>query len=136
MKLAEPLAELTRCMEAIEIRKAAQALRAIWALGNEYLAEAAPWTVIKTDRERAGVIVRAALNLAALFAQVSAPFIPFTAAVIAEALGRGTPDAWPADLKAALSQVAPGTAVRAPEVLFRKIDDAQLAQWAERFGGG
>ncbi len=136
MKLAEPLAELTRCMEAIEIRKAAQALRAIWALGNEYLAEAAPWTVVKTDRERAGVIVRAALNLAALFAQVSAPFIPFTAAVIAGALGRGAPDVWPTDLKAALSQVAPGAAVRAPEVLFRKIDDAQLAQWAERFGGG
>ena len=45
------------------MRKAAQALRALWVLGNEYLQEAAPWTAIKTDPERAAVIVRTALNL-------------------------------------------------------------------------
>ena len=36
-------------MEAIELRKAAQELRAIWVAGNEYLQSAAPWTAIKTD---------------------------------------------------------------------------------------
>ncbi len=134
--LAARLAELTASFEAIEIRKSAQALRAIWVLGNEYLAEAAPWTAVKTDRVRAGVVVRTALNLAALFARLSAPFIPTSAAMIAGSLGQGAPTAWPGeDLSAELSRVAPGTAVRAPEVLFRKIDDAQLAQWAERFGG-
>ena len=25
--------------------------------------------------------------------------------------------------------------VQAPEVLFRKIEDAQIAEWLERFGG-
>ena len=43
------LADLTAQFEAIEMRKAAQALRALWVLGNEYLQEAAPWTAIKTD---------------------------------------------------------------------------------------
>ena len=134
--LGARLAELTESLEAIEIRKSAQALRAIWVLGNEYLAEAAPWTAIKTDRERAGVVVRTALNSAALFARLSAPFIPTAAATIAEALGQGEPTTWPsADLSVALSRVTPGTPVRAPEVLFRKIDDAQLAAWAERFSG-
>ena len=134
--LGARLTELTDSFEAIEIRKSAQALRAIWVLGNEYLAEGAPWTAVKTDRERAGVVVRTALNLAALFARLSAPFIPFSAAVIAEALGQGTPTVWPtADLALELSQVAAGTPVRAPDVLFRKIDEAQLAEWAERFGG-
>ena len=66
-------------METIELRKSAQALRALWVLGNEYLQEAAPWTAIKTDRDRAAVIVRTGLNLVALFARISAPFIPFTA---------------------------------------------------------
>ena len=64
--LSEKLAELTAHMEAIEVRKSAQALRAIWVLGNEYLTETAPWTAFKTDRDRAAVIVRTGINFVAL----------------------------------------------------------------------
>src|SRR6185312_2924019 len=81
--VAERLADLTEQMETIELRKACQAMRALWVVGNEYLQEAAPWTAIRTDPERAAVIVRTALNLAALFARVSAPVIPFAAETIA-----------------------------------------------------
>ena len=45
-------------MEAIEVRKAAAELRAIWVAGNEYLQAAAPWTVFKTDPEQAAALVR------------------------------------------------------------------------------
>ncbi len=130
------LAELTTQMETIELRKSAQALRALWVLGNEYLQEAAPWTAIKTDRDRAAVIVRTGLNLVALFARISAPFIPFTAEKIAEAVGDAYPAAWPElEGEAALSILAPGQPVRAPEVLFKKIEETQIAEWGERFGG-
>jgi methionyl-tRNA synthetase len=123
--------------EAIEVRKAAQAVRALWVLGNEYLTEAAPWTTIKTDPERAAVIVRVGLNLAALFADVSRPILPFTAEVIAEAFGRSDQTAWPTGPGAAiLDRLSPGAPVTVPPVLFRKVEDAQLAEWAERFGGG
>ena len=43
------LTELSAQLDAIEMRKAAQTLRSLWVLGNEYLQEAAPWTAIKTD---------------------------------------------------------------------------------------
>ena len=133
--LSARITELTQTFEAIEIRKSAQALRAIWVLGNEYLAEAAPWTAIKTDRDRAAVVVRTALNLVALFARLSAPFLPATAEIIAGAVGQGAPTRWPsADAAQELSSVAPGAPVHAPKVLFDKIDDARLAAWAERFG--
>ena len=52
---AAKLAELTELMEAMEFRKAAVAIRAAWVLGNEYLQVAAPWTALKTDRDRAAV---------------------------------------------------------------------------------
>ena len=42
----------TECLERLQLRKAAIELRAIWALGNEYLAVAKPWTIIKSDREQ------------------------------------------------------------------------------------
>jgi methionyl-tRNA synthetase len=130
------LAELTAQMEAIEVRKSAQALRGLWVLGNEYLQVAAPWTAIKTDPARAAVIVRTALNLVALYARVSAPFIPFAAEKIADGLGQPFPPQWPGqDARAELSHVAAGVKLATPDVLFRKIEDEQVAEWTERFGG-
>jgi methionyl-tRNA synthetase len=134
--VAARLADLAEQMDAIEVRKSAQALRALWVVGNEYLQEAAPWTAIKTDRDRAAVIVRTALNLAALYARISAPFIPFAAEKIAEAFQLAWPPAWPTtDAAAELSSLPVGLPVRAPEVLFKKIEDDQIAEWTEQFGG-
>ncbi len=130
------IADLSANLEAIEVRKAAQALRGLWVLGNEYLQEAAPWTAIKTDADRAAVIVRTALNLAALYARLSAPFIPFAAEKIAEALGEADLDQWPQQGAAVeLARLPAGATIRAPEVLFKKIEDEQIAEWTERFGG-
>ncbi len=131
------IAEITTQFEAIEVRKSAQALRALWVLGNEYLQEAAPWTAIKTDPARAAVIVRTAINLVGLIARVSAPVIPFTAETIAAALGEAYPGAWPDAGAAAveLSRIPAGRAITTPPVLFRKIEETDTAAWAERFGG-
>jgi methionyl-tRNA synthetase len=134
--VAARLADIALQFEAIEVRKSAQGLRALWVAGNEYLQEAAPWTAIRTDPARAAVIVRTALNLAALFARVSAPVIPFAAETIAEALGEPYPPAWPGpDIAAELSRVPAGRGIATPPVLFRKVEDAEVAEWTERFGG-
>jgi len=130
------LREYTGFMEDREYRKSATALRQLWVLGNQYLTEAAPWTAIKTDRDRAAVAVRYGLNLVALFAKVSEPFIPFAAEKIGEALGETFPARWPSlDGQGVLSALEPGRAIRAPEVLFKKIEPEQVAEWRERFGG-
>jgi methionyl-tRNA synthetase len=130
------LGELTGHLEAIEFRKAAQALRALWVLGNEYLTEAAPWTAIKTDPQRAAVIVRTGINLVSLFARISAPFIPFAAETTGLAVGEPYPAAWPsADGQAELQRIPAGRPVKAPDVLFRKLEDAQIEAWKSQFGG-
>jgi methionyl-tRNA synthetase len=132
--IAGKLGELTTQLEAIELRKSAQALRQLWVLGNQYLTEAAPWTAFKTDPDRAAVAVRMGLNLVALFARVSRPFIPYTCDVVAEAVGEGSSSAWP-DGVGALDLLPPGREVKAPEVLFRKIEAEQVEAWRARFGG-
>jgi len=135
-RVDETLAALTASLEAMEFRKAAADVRQLWVIGNEYLQEAAPWTALKTDAERAAVGVRTALNLVALYARVSAPFIPHSAAIIANAVGEPAEAAWPARPAVALLETLPaGRVVQAPEVLFRKIDDDQIAEWTARFGG-
>jgi len=132
--VAEKLADLTAQLEALEMRKSAQALRQLWVLGNQYLTEAAPWTAVKTDRDRAAVSVRMGLNLVALFARVSRPFIPFTCEVVAKAVGESQDAPWPA-ATAALDLLPAGREVKAPEVLFRKIEGDQVEAWRARFGG-
>ncbi|WP_292072347.1 methionine--tRNA ligase [Brevundimonas sp. UBA7534] len=128
------IADATEQFEAMEFRKAAQALRGAWVLGNEYLQEAAPWTALKTDRDRAAVGVRTGLNLVALFARLAAPILPFTAPRIAASVG--VEDlSWPGAGAEVLNTLPVGQAVAAQGVLFSKIEDAQVAEWSARFGG-
>ncbi|MCR6643516.1 MAG: methionine--tRNA ligase [Terricaulis sp.] len=135
--LAARLKALTEFHEQMEFRKAAAELRAMWAAGNEYLQVAAPWTAFKTDVERAAVGVRVGLNLAALFAILAQPFIPDAAKTVLDAIG--VPDqhrAWPKQIAGALDALPRGLAITPPDVLFKKIEDTDVAAWAERFGGG
>lgn len=127
----------TANLEDMQFRKAAQELRAIWVAANEFVAEAAPWTTIKSDPAAAAASVRTAINLIALIAALSAPIIPATSRALAAALGFG-PEAlnWPKG-KAAdeLSRVPAGAAFQVPEVLFAKIGEEQVAEWTQAFGG-
>lgn len=120
-------------MDAIEIRKAAAELRAIWVAGNEYLQSAEPWAVYKTDPDQAAAVIRLSLNLIALYADLSAPFIPDAAARIARDMG--TTLAWPDTIQNSLDRLAPGHSFTVPEVLFTKITDDQRDDWADRFSG-
>ena len=121
-------------MDAIEVRKAAAELRAIWVLGNEYLQSAAPWSTFKTDPVKAAMQVRLGLNLIRLYAVLSAPFIPFAADAMLAAM-RTEDRNWPDDVAAALSALPPGHGFDVPEVLFAKITDEARADWQDRFKG-
>jgi methionyl-tRNA synthetase len=126
----------TAALEAMEFRKACAELRGIWVAGNEYLQIAAPWTAFKTDPARAAAGVRVGLNLIVLFAALSSPFIPLTAAKMFAVFGVDPKEAgkWPTSAKAALSVLKPSHAFTLPDVLFKKIEDEQIAEWRAKFG--
>ncbi|WP_328748834.1 methionine--tRNA ligase [Streptomyces sp. NBC_00285] len=131
------LAEYESQMEALQFRKAAAALRALWSAGNSYLEEKAPWLEIKTDQPAAALTLRTAMNLIHLYAVVSEPFIPSTAKIMREAFAL-TDDtaAWvTADEARALTGVPAGTPFTVPPVLFAKLTDEDLENYKERFGG-
>ena len=121
-------------MDAIEVRKAAAELRAIWVLGNEYAQDAAPWTTHKTDPDTAAMQTRTGLNLIRLYAVLSRPFIPDAAAAMMTALGCDD-WSWPGDAGAALAALPAGHPFAVPDVLFAKIADEARADWAQRFAG-
>ncbi|WP_156727634.1 methionine--tRNA ligase [Streptomyces apocyni] len=135
--IATLLAEYESHMDALQFRKAAAALRALWSAGNSYLEEKAPWLEIKTDPEAAALTLRTAMNLIHLYAVVSEPFIPASAAAMRSAFALTDDTAtWitPAEARS-LSAVPAGTAFTVPPVLFAKITDEDLESYKERFGG-
>jgi len=106
-ELKTRLTDLIGYYEDMEFRKAAAETRALWAAGNEYLTRAEPWVKYKSDVDGAAVGVRAGLNLAAIFGIIAQPL---------DALPHGLP-------------------ITPPEVLFSKIEDEQIEEWSEKFGG-
>jgi methionyl-tRNA synthetase len=119
--------------EASALRKATKEVRAIWKLANAYLAEAAPWTVIRHDPGRAATAVRTGINLVRVAALTGWPFIPSAAAEVLRCLGEDTEAvAWVEDGKAALSAIPAGRRLRVPPLLFPKIAAGDLASAACR----
>lgn len=136
-QIAELLAEYEGHMDALQYRKAAAALRALWSAGNSYLEEKAPWLEIKTDPEGAALTLRTAMNLIHLYSVVSEPFIPASARAMRSAFDlAGDTAAWVTPEQAkALDSVPAGTPFTVPPVLFAKITEEDLESYRERFGG-
>ncbi|WP_299553494.1 methionine--tRNA ligase [uncultured Tateyamaria sp.] len=128
------IARYAQMMEAMEVRKSAQELRAIWVAGNEYLQAAAPWTTIKEDPETAAMQIRLGLNLIALYATLSAPFIPDAASQMQAAL-KFEDTQWPGRASDALDSLPHGHCFSVPENLFAKISDDDRQAWQDRFSG-
>lgn len=126
----------TKNMQAREFRKSLQALRAIWVLGNAYLAEAQPWTVMKEDPEKAAAILRLGINFIDVIAVLSAPVVPTVADKLVQALGTKTPhNRWVKNVAEAVQHLQPGHKFNVPDVLFTKLSDEEVAELEQRFGG-
>jgi methionyl-tRNA synthetase len=132
------VAELEEHMEALQYRKATNALRALWSAGNAYLVEKEPWKQVKTDQDAAAVTLRTAMNLIHLYAVVSEPFIPASAATLRGvfALDDDTATWVTPEAAASLDAVPAGASFSVPPVLFAKISDEDLEGFRERFGAG
>ncbi|MHB8470021.1 MAG: methionine--tRNA ligase, partial [Gaiellaceae bacterium] len=127
------------------------------SLANRYVAEQAPWTLVKTDRDRAATVLYVALQCVDSLKTLFAPFLPFTSQVVHELLGHDGFIAGPLELRTeseddgsthevltgdyaswvggwAPSELAPGQALREPRPLFRKLPpetaDEELARMA------
>ncbi len=139
-ELAERLPRMVSFYEAREFRKAMAETRAVWAAGNEYLTQAAPWTHYKTNVDQAAMGVRVGLNLVALFGVLAQPIIPDAAEKILSAMN--IPEqfrTW--NFREASFDDGPLNAlpinhpISAPPVLFTKIEAEDIEAWTERFGG-
>jgi methionyl-tRNA synthetase len=125
-------------MDAMEFRKAVAELRAIWTEGNNYITVTEPWTVIKTDEKRAATILRLCLNLVRIYAVLSAPLMPDTAAKIMAKFGlseKDMPLLKDFDVAKEIAALSAGHAFEAGEALFERITPEKAAELQQTYGG-
>ena len=145
------LIETVRFKAALE-----EAMRASAAV-NQYLAEQAPWALVKTDRDRAATVLYVALRCIDSLKTLFTPFLPFTSQVVHELLGNDGSIAGPLEIRTETesdgsthavltgdykswvgswqpSELAPGQVLLEPRPLFRKLPPDTAVEELARLG--
>lgn len=116
-------ASLEKNIENYKFREAVKDAMTIARLGNKYLADTEPWKVVKTDPERVKTIMNIALQITANLTIAIEPFMPFSAAKLLRMLNVES-FGWEKLGDSAL--LAEGHIIARPELLFEKIEDADI----------
>ncbi|MDE6164088.1 MAG: methionine--tRNA ligase, partial [Muribaculaceae bacterium] len=115
---------LTTALEGFHFREALKEAMNMARIGNRYLQETEPWKIAKSgDMERVGVILNTALQICASIAVAFEPFLPFMSGKLCKMLGMGDL-CW--DMVGKTDNVAAGTQLGEPELLFEKIEDEAI----------
>jgi methionyl-tRNA synthetase len=138
-------------------RAAIAAIMRTSTLANTYVADQAPWSLVKTDRERAGTVLYVALRAVDSLKTLFAPFLPFSSQTVHELLGyegwlagplefrtiaeadgathevlTGDYGAWTGSW--APSDLQPGRPLQEPRPLFKKLPPETVQEELDRLG--
>jgi methionyl-tRNA synthetase len=130
-RINEKLNELTNALESCEFRAAIAALRGLFAIGNEYMTETAPWALIKDGKiDEARDVLNECFQLIDLYARVVQPFMPDTATKIQNIFATKHDLTWPNSFE---RRIADNEEFTVPENLFERIDDDKVAEITEKY---
>ena len=116
--------QIATSVENYRFREASQILLKVARLGNKYLADEEPWKQQKTNPERVKTIMYNGLQIAAVLAIASTPFLPQTANKLKTILGLPLKSNWSDMTQSEL--VAVGTFLAPSELLFSKVEDDDI----------
>ena len=132
--LDELISTYTKHMDELEFRKAFSTLREIWVEGNNYIARNEPWKQVKTDKNRAAVVLRTGINLIRVYALLSAPLIPETSSKMLALINAPTDLKWiDGNSEVELCTLKAGHAFNTPELLFSKIAPEKVQELAQKY---
>jgi methionyl-tRNA synthetase len=132
-------------IEAARFKHALQEAMRLASLGNQYVAEQAPWALLESGRDRAATILYVSLRAVDNLKTLLTPFLPFSAQRLHEMLGYEGTLAGPLEFRSVdegegrehvvltgdyedwtggwqASELPPGQALREPQPLFEKLE--------------
>ncbi|TVR41678.1 MAG: methionine--tRNA ligase [Bacteroidia bacterium] len=116
-------------IEKYRFREALSQMMNLARLGNRYLTENEPWKLIREEPEKVKTIINVSLQICASLAVLSTPFLPFTAQKLQSMLNISVKD-WQDG--GDTNFLPPGHTINKPELLFEKIEDAQIQLQVDR----
>ncbi|HSX21110.1 MAG TPA: methionine--tRNA ligase [Gammaproteobacteria bacterium] len=129
-------AALDKAHNELKYRDVTANMRALWALGNEYITQQQPWTVAKQDMARTGYILSNCLHLLRTFAITSWAIMPGTAEkILALVSDERNPGAVPIAQAADFTCLPAGKSIAGKITLFSKIDEEKVAELERQFSG-
>lgn len=128
-EIRELKAQVSEAIETFHFREALKLAMDMARAGNRYLQETEPWKLAKTDMARTGTILNIALQLCGNLAIVFEPFLPFMSEKLLKMLG-GDRISW--DMLGCFDLIPAGAHIGTPELLFDKIEDAQIQGQLDR----
>lgn len=117
-------AKIAASIEQYRFREALSELMNLARLGNKYLADNEPWTLIKTDEKRVQTIMNLSLQISANLAVLMEPFLPFTSKKLSEMLNLNPAFRWNDATRTDL--LLTGHQINTAALLFDKIEDAAI----------
>jgi methionyl-tRNA synthetase len=136
-------------IEDARFKGALQEAMRLAGLANRYVAEQAPWTLLESDRERAGTVLHVALRVVDSLKILLTPYLPFSCQRLHELLGYDDTIAGPLEFRLVEeegrephvvltgdyagwggrwepSELPAGQALREPRPLFAKLDPERV----------
>jgi methionyl-tRNA synthetase len=86
-RIAEAGREVRGSLESCEFRAALKAIMDLAQYGNQYFDAVAPWSLVRSDRDRCGTVLHISLSIAKALAVMTSPFMPFSSERIWRQLG-------------------------------------------------
>lgn len=121
--IADQHRKVTDNIEAFRFKAAMHELMELARAGNVYFDRKQPWKQRKEDLAACGTTINVCLQIVKALATMMSPFLPFSAAKCAEMLqldDKSLP--W----QEAIQELPAGKAISQPEILFKKLDAAEL----------
>jgi methionyl-tRNA synthetase len=138
-------------------RAAVAAIMRTSTLANTYVADQAPWSLVKTDRDRAATVLYVALRAVDSLKTLFAPFLPFSSQTVHELLGYDGWLAGPLHFRTVVedggaehqvltgdyeswggawapSELPPGRQLQEPRPLFKKLPPETVQEELDRLG--
>lgn len=117
-------AKISASIEQYRFREALGELMNLARLGNKYLADNEPWTLIKTDEKRVQTIMNLSLQISANLAVLMEPFLPFTAKKLSTMLNLNSGLKWNDATRTDL--LLAGHQINTAALLFDKVEDETI----------
>lgn len=123
-------AKIAGSIEQYRFREALSELMNLARLGNKYLADNEPWTLIKTDEKRVQTIMNLSLQISANLAVLMEPFLPFTAKKLGSMLNLNAGLKWNDATRTDL--LLAGHQINTAALLFDKVEDETITAQVQK----